>query len=333
MPLIRSTSGRGFSAAADQTILDAAIVAGAGMAYSCRTGRCGTCRCRLRAGETRALLAEAGLDPAARAEGWILACAHTAVDDVTIDYDDLGDLVLPPPKTLPARVHALERASDDVLLVRLRLPPTAGFVFLPGQSIEIIGFGGVRRSYSLAAAPAPNTPLELHVRRVPGGEMSGYWFERAKEGDLLRLQGPFGSFVLRDVADADLIFLATGTGFAPVKAMLEGLAAVPPDRAPRSVAVYRGGRTESDLYGDVPALPIDRSVPVLSRAPATWAGRRGHVQDVLLADRPDLARARVYACGSPAMIRDAEAALGAAGLPAGRFFSDAFVSSSTASEP
>jgi len=333
MPLIRSTSGRTFSASADQTILDAAIAAGVGMAYSCRTGRCGTCRCRVETGATRPLLAETGLDAAARAEGWILACAHVAVDDVLIEIDDLGDLVLPPPKTLPARIHALEPASDDVLVVRLRLPPTAEFAFLPGQSIEVIGFGGVRRSYSLAAAPAPNTPLELHVRRVPGGEMSAYWFERAKEGDLLRLQGPFGSFVLRDVAGADLIFLATGTGFAPVKAMLEGLAALPPDRAPRSVAVYRGGRTESDLYGDVSALPADRWVPVLSRPSATWAGRRGHVQDVLLADRPDLGRARVYACGSPAMVGDAEAALRAAGLPAGRFFSDAFVPSSTASEP
>ncbi|NLH81038.1 MAG: 2Fe-2S iron-sulfur cluster binding domain-containing protein [Phyllobacteriaceae bacterium] len=333
MPIIRSTSGRSFSAAADQSILDAAIAAGVTLPYGCRTGRCGTCRCRVETGETRPLLAETGLDATARAEGWVLACVRTAIDDVTLDYDDLGDVVLPAPKTLPCRIAALDRMSDDVLRVRLRLPPSAAFAYLPGQYVEIIGFGGVRRSYSLAAAGPADAPLELHVGRVPGGVMSAYWFDRAKEGDLLRLHGPFGTFVLRDVAGADLVFLATGTGFAPVAALLQHIAVLAPERAPRSITLYRGARREDDLYGDVAASPLLRVVPVLSRAPASWTGRRGHVQDAVLADHPDLTRTVVYACGSPAMVRDAETALAAAGLPAGRFFSDAFVPSSTASEP
>ncbi len=333
MPLIRLTSGTSFSAAADRSILDAAIAAGVSLPYSCRTGRCGTCKCLVTDGETKTLLPETGLEAGDAAEGWVLSCARAAVGDVTLDVDDLGGRTLPQPKTLPCRIHTLERLGEDVVRVLLRLPPTADFTHLPGQYVDVIGFGGVRRSYSLANAPAENKLLELQIRRVPGGAMSEYWFGAAAPNDLLRLHGPFGTFFLRDVAGRDLVFLATGTGFAPVKAMLEGMAGLPPTQVPRSVTVYWGGRRAADLYWDVGALGIGRYVPVLSRADPSWEGRRGHVQDVFLADRPNTTDAAVYACGSEAMIRDAQRSLRTAGLPANRFYSDAFVCSSTEFEP
>ena len=160
-----------------------------------------------------------------------------------------------------------------------------------------------------AATPSPTRrqpikQLELHIRRVDGGAMSDYWFGAAKVNDLLRLHGPLGTFFLRDVAGADLVFLATGTGIAPVKAMLEGLNSQA--AAPRSVTVYWGGRLPTDLYWDTRgAGTAHRFVPVLSRAGATWDGARGHVQDLLLAEGRDWDRAIVYACGSDAMIHDA----------------------------
>jgi CDP-4-dehydro-6-deoxyglucose reductase len=186
----------------------------------------------------------------------------------------------------------------------------------------------LRRSYSIANAPAPGKQIELHIRHVPGGAMSDYWFDRAKVNDLLRLQGPLGTFFLRDVAGQDLVFLATGTGIAPVKAMLEALHVMEPERRPVSATVYWGGRSPVDFYWNSVGLDVDhRFVRVLSRPHDGWAGARGHVQDALLSEGPDLRRSTVYACGSDLMVRDARRMLIDAGLPERRFHSDAFVSS------
>jgi CDP-4-dehydro-6-deoxyglucose reductase len=224
----------------------------------------------------------------------------------------------------------LDFVGDGVLRVFVRLPPKTNFEFYPGQYLEIIGRGGVRRSYSIANEPQGEMTLELHIQRLAGGAMSEYWFERAKTGDLLRLYGPLGTFFLRDVQGLDLIFLATGTGIAPVKAILEGLAQNPRPK-PRSITVYWGSRAREDLYWDVSIKGLRRDfIPVLSRADSQWRGARGYVQHALLSDARDLQRAVVYACGSNAMIQDARGALLAAGLPERSFFSDAFVPSGSA---
>jgi CDP-4-dehydro-6-deoxyglucose reductase len=236
-------------------------------------------------------------------------------------------LQLFPVQILPCRIAALERLSADVVKVALRVPPTSQFNSYPGQYIDIIGFGGLRRSYSIANAGA-NGHIELHVRQVDGGAMSAYWFHQAQANDLLRLNGPLGTFFLRDIAGLDLVFLATGTGIAPVKAMLESLAVRSDEFRPRTIAVYWGGRTEQDLYWDPAKLEVEhRFIPVLSRAQGDWAGTRGYVQHALLADNPVLQQTSVYACGSDAMIRSAREMLTAAGLPERRFHSDAFVCS------
>lgn len=321
-----------FEAGDDETLLDAAIRAGTVLAYSCRTGRCGTCKCRITSGDTHALLAEAGLSDAERAAGWVLSCARTATSDVALQADVLPGVVLPAPRLLPCRIASLDKLAPDVLQLRLRLPPNARFSWLAGQSVDVIGAGGLRRSYSIANAPAEGGLVELQIRQVPGGEMSGYWFERAQANDLLRLHGPLGTFVLREGMPQDLILLATGTGMAPVKALLERLAQ-DAERAARfrSVRVYWGGRTPPDLYWH-PASVGDwvQYTPVLSRADAVWTGARGHVQDVALAHLPDLANTTVMACGSEAMTIQARAAFVAAGLAPAQFLSDAFVCSAAA---
>jgi CDP-4-dehydro-6-deoxyglucose reductase len=328
MPKITLNSGASFEAGPGVTILDAATAAGITLPYSCRTGRCGTCKCQVAAGATTALFAETGLESGDFDQGWILSCARTAQSDLVLEVEDLGGLSLPPARTLPCRISSIERPAHDVVRVRLRLPPASDFQFLPGQYIDVIGHGGVKRSYSLASADPTDQGLELHVRAVPGGAMSAHWFNQAKINDLLRLQGPRGTFFLRDVSERDLIFLATGTGIAPVKAMLEALVTLAPARGPASVTLLWGGRVPGDLYLDIGGMPaIDRYIPVLSRADAAWEGARGHVQDVLLDERPDLGNASVYACGSDAMIHDARRALARAGLPERRFHSDAFVCS------
>jgi CDP-4-dehydro-6-deoxyglucose reductase len=212
----------------------------------------------------------------------------------------------------------------------LRLPPTADFKFIPGQYIDVIGPNGIRRSYSLAKGDSSDKTLELHIQSVANGALSHYWFHEAKLNDLLRFNGPLGTFFLREIAGVDLIFLATGTGIAPVKAILESMANSPAPQAPTSVTVLWGGRQSQDLYLDVAGIPGNHLyLPVQSRPQKDWAGATGYVQDVLIRSAPDLKSAAVYACGSNAMIRSARARLIEGGLAPKHFYSDAFVSSET----
>ncbi|MBZ4184948.1 2Fe-2S iron-sulfur cluster binding domain-containing protein [Thermomonas sp. RSS23] len=328
MPVITTTTNFRFDANTGITLLDAANTASLQLPYSCKTGRCGTCRCKVMTGSTHALLPELALTEQEKADGWILSCARTADTDLRIGVLDLGDLTLPPPRTLPCKINSLQRLAPDVVGIQLRLPPSSAFEFLPGQYIDVIGKHGLRRSYSIANPRLPNNTLELHVRAMQDGEMTRYWFADAKPEDVLRLHGPLGTFILRACSGMQLFFLATGTGIAPVKAMLVALTTLPSEQQPESVTVLWGGRRQEDLYFDVHALiPTARFIPVLSRADDAWQGARGHVQDVLLAMQPDFTNAAVYACGSDAMIHTAKAALLRAGLPADQFYSDAFVCS------
>jgi CDP-4-dehydro-6-deoxyglucose reductase len=332
MPIITLSNGRSFPSDPEEVLLDAAKRASITIGYSCRTGRCSTCKSRVVSGASSPVHEELGLSPAEKSDGWILSCVRTATSDMALQVEDLGELTLPPVKTLPCRIHSIEKLAPDVVKVSLRLPPSSQFLFQPGQYIDVLGPRGLRRSYSVANAPRADNLLELHIREVDAGAMSQYWFNEAKEADLLRLNGPLGTFFLRATGGLDLIFLATGTGIAPVKAMLEGIASLPEQERPRSVAVYWGGRRTEDLYWDAANVDnVHRYVPVLSRAGVEWQGRRGHVQQALMADQPDLATAVVFACGSEAMIHSARDLLLAAGLPARRYFSDAFVCSADSS--
>lgn len=310
-------------------MLDAALRAGIVLEHSCKTGRCGSCKTQLQGGSSIPLVDEIGLSQAERDAGWILTCVRCAQNDIQLDVEDLGGIRVYPAKTLPCRIESLERLSSDVLRVILRLPPNQQLDYYPGQYIDVIGKEGLRRSYSVANALASDKTIELHIRQVPEGAMSRYWFEEARMNDLLRLNGPLGTFFLRDVSGLDLILLATGTGIAPIKAMLEGLMAGPLVSLPRSISVYWGGRASQDLYWNPERVGLAlRYIPVLSRGDSSWTGARGHVQQAALQSGATLEQAVVYACGSLAMIDSARAQLVAAGLNGRRFYSDAFVSSS-----
>lgn len=320
-------NGRAFSGDPAVSILDNAQRQEVFLEYSCRTGRCGVCKAPLLAGETTILRHEESLSGADLAAGLILTCCRAPTSDVTLGIADLGRLKGMTARTLPCRIAAIDRPAPDVVAVTLRLPPTASFAFLPGQYIDVIA-AGVRRSYSLANAPREDKLLELHIREYPGGVLSAFWFGEAKVGDLLRLNGPLGTFFAREEARGPLIFLATGTGAAPVKSLIEELVQDHSLAQGRPIRFYWGNRTPADFYwtpeaGDRPFA----FVPVLSRPNAAWSGRRGYVQDALVEDVPDLSQAEVYACGSHDMIKAAEALLPLHGLSLHHFHYDAFVAS------
>lgn len=328
MHVIQIRSGLAFTSNNGETLLDAAQRGGVSLLYSCRNGRCGSCRGKSISGESYPVHEELGLSQKEIEDGWILTCVRTALSDIQLEIEDLGNLSLPPVVTIPARISKLEKLSSDVLKVLLRIPPSQSFNFYPGQYIDVIGHGGTRRSYSLANTRAKDKLLELHIGAVPGGIMSNYWFHEAKIDDLVRINGPRGTFFLREVAGLDLVFLATGTGIAPVKSILGGLDALLQEDQPRSVTVYWGRRRQEDLY-EIPGCnsPQFRYIPVLSQANPDWKGARGYVQQVYLSDTPDQSNRIVYACGSDAMIHGARKILIDAGLPEHRFLSDAFVCS------
>ncbi len=328
MPTVTLSNHKTFIADQERSLLESDKSQGVILEYSCRTGRCGVCKTKVLQGSTAVMQGEQGLNEAELAMGYILTCCRSALSDLVLDVDDLGDLADIQTKTLPCRIDSIEMVAADVIKIILRAPPNNSLRYLAGQYIDVIGKEGVRRSYSLANAQREDGKLELHVRHVPQGVMSQYWFGGAQSNDLLRLEGPLGTFSLRNTQPSNLIFLATGTGIAPVKAMLETLATEPQQLAGKRIYIYWGGRTESDLYWSPQLLQLDLNfIPVLSRADAQWAGRTGYVQDVLLADNIDLADSVVYACGSDAMIHSAREQLLAVGLPSKNFYSDAFVSS------
>lgn len=328
MASVKLHNGKTFSSESGTSLLDSARTAGITLEYSCRTGRCGVCKTTVLSGQTEAFKSEASLTADESAAGMILTCCRYAVTDVEIDAEDLsalGDIVV---KTLPCRIDTITRLADNVVEVVVRVPPASKFTYLPGQYLDIIGEAGLRRSYSIANAQRADGKLELQIREVEEGMMSQYWFARAKNNDLLRLEGPLGTFSLRDRDATNIVFLATGTGIAPVKAMLEQLLGNPEQAAGKKIFIYWGGRTPGDIYWNPPLEGLDASfIPVLSRADALWTGRTGYVQAALIDDGVDLTQSVVYACGSEDMIHSARNTLTAAGLPAKHFYSDAFVSS------
>jgi len=326
---IRLADGSTFLAARSISILDAALQAQLTLDHSCRSGRCGACKTQVISGKTRllpALKAELAIAPDEARDGWILTCAREALTDTELSAEAVPGPPSPAPRTLPCRIDTVERVAPDVLRVRLRLPPNAAFTYRPGQSIDLIGPGGLKRPYSIANDDPADPHIELHIRRVAGGAMSAYWFDRAQPHDLLRLHGPRGSFVLRDVAGQDLVLLATGTGYAPIRSLLGQIRRLPADQQPARVRMFWGARQVHELYESPQASGLDwQFVPLISGAEPAWTGARGHVQHSLLEHGFEASRCVVYACGSPAMVDGARALLAAKYLSKRRFHFDAFV--------
>jgi CDP-4-dehydro-6-deoxyglucose reductase, E3 len=320
MPVAVLRKGVKFSTTFEVDLLTCALDQGLMLPYSCRIGRCNACKVKLMSGTTKAIKVEEGLTELESSHGWILTCSRVALDDIELDAELIQGNEYIEPKTFVCRVKAYKRClNNNVLLVELRLPIKNDLKFYAGQYLDL-NIDGVYRSYSIAAFES-NT-IELHVAKVNGGLASEYFFNRIKENDLLRFRAPHGSFFLRNVEGKDIVFLATGTGIAPVNAMLQEIMATPSERRPKSVVVYWGGRNSIDLYFDLAACyDFVRFVPVLS-------GRGdGYVQSAFLREHKDLSNVNVYACGSMAMIKSAFELLSNEGLKSEQFHSDAFISS------
>lgn len=325
-------SGRQFAASPDTTLLGAAITAGVGLPYGCKDGACGACKCKKLAGEVVHDDYSSNAMTAQEAEaGYVLTCRAHARSDVVLESRQVADVDSFPIKKMPVRVGALERLAPDVMRMQLQLPASSVFQYHAGQYLEFILRDGVRRAYSMATPPhvqSTQPGVELHIRHMPGGVFTDHVFGPLKVKDILRVEGPFGSFFLREPSTKPLVFLATGTGFAPLQALIEHLAH---HDNTRPVTLYWGGRQLQDLYAHdallarAAALPWLRYVPVLSQAGVDWCGRRGYVSQAAVEDFADLSSYEVYACGSPRMVRDAQAAcVQQRGLPEAAFYADAF---------
>ena len=316
-----------FEADDDQTVLEAALAAGLLLPHGCRDGACGACKGRVLEGEVEhAEHASGALSEAERAEGLALFCCAKPRGDLVVQARSVtraGDIQV---KKLPCRVQKLERLAEDVMRIELKLPASENFAFRAGQYIDILLADGQRRSFSIANAPHDGGHLELHVRRINGGRFTAHVFEAMKEKEILRFEGPHGSFWLREDSARPIVMVAGGTGFAPIKGIIEHAIHI---GLTRPITLYWGSRTRGGLYMDElarswqTALPGLRYVPVLSDE--VWDGRQGLVHQAVLDDFADLSGHEVYVCGAPVMVDAARSSFCASrGLPEDAFFADAF---------
>jgi len=323
-------TGREFSVAPDEPVLSAALRQGISLMHSCRNGSCGSCKAVLLAGQVDyGEYDEKALSAGERAAGKVLLCQAVPQSDLVVDATEVIAAEGVTVKTLPCRVLSMNRLAQDVMQLKLKLPGNQELHYLPGQYLEFLLRDGKRRSFSMAAPSASGEPLELHIRHVPGGFFTGHVFTQMKEKDLLRFQGPLGTFFLRTDSTRPILLLAGGTGFAPIKAIvMDALAR----GITRPMHRYWGVRARCDLYMDALARSWAAGhagfsyTPVLSEPTAAdhWDGRTGWVHDAVVADYPDLHDHEVYASGPPPMIEAARAAFTAHGLPADHLYFDSF---------
>ena len=317
----------------DETILDAALRDGFVISYGCRNGACGTCKGKVLEGNVDyGKYQETALPVADKRLGMALFCQARPCGDIVIECREIGAVKDIPIKTLPCRVQKMQRAAADIMVLYLKLPASERLQFLAGQYIGVLLKDGTRRDLSMANAPHDDEFLQLHLRNY-GGPFSIHVFTRMKERDILRVEGPFGTFFLREDSDKPVILLASGTGFAPVKAIVEYAFHT---GNPRPIVMYWGARVRADLYMN--ELPEHwarehnnfKYVPVLSdpQPEDHWSGRTGLVHQEVMQDIADMSGCQVYACGAPAMVEAAHRGFTLqCGLPEEEFFSDAFTPS------
>jgi CDP-4-dehydro-6-deoxyglucose reductase len=332
MRICLSNSGRSFSAQPDQSLLDAALAAGLNLPHSCKGGNCGSCRALLQQGSIDYPFGRpAGLAEDEVAAGFILLCQARARADLVIETHEIRPAHEATIKRLPCRIERAVPLSHDVMALFLRLPAAEEFRFEAGQYIDVMLAGGRRRSFSIASPPHASRPLELHVRRVEGGEFTAGLFGGQPQNALLSIEGPLGQFVYRPPAAGSvptpMLLVGGGTGLAPLQSMLRH---VVENAIDRDMTLYWGVRSERDLYAHAALEDLARRaarlryMPVLSEPTAAWRGRRGWVHEAVLQDLPRLDGYDVYASGPPAMIEAVRSEFGKRGAAAGRVFFDSF---------
>ena len=329
-----STSGSEFSVGPGQSLLDAALDASLNLPHSCKGGNCGSCRARLLQGEIYYPNgAPLGLSEDEAAEGFVLMCEARARSDILIETFEITSPEQALIKRLPARIERAVPLSHDVMGLHLRLPAAEAFRFEAGQYIDVMLSGGRRRSFSIASPPHDSRLLELHVRRVAGGEFSAPLFDADARSALLNIEGPLGQFTYRP-GTAPMLLVGGGTGLAPLLSILRHVAE---NGIERDMTLFWGVRSERDLYAHglleklagrsgIPAARAARFryVPVLSEPSPAWDGARGWVHEAALESRGDLDKYDVYAAGPPAMIAAVRREFGRHGVAVSRLFFDSF---------
>lgn len=333
------TSGKTFSVEADETVLEAALRQGINLPYGCKNGACGSCKGKCIEGKIHhGNHSQSALSASDETAGSTLLCCAHPQSDLLIEVREVqggGDI---PVRKVPCRINTIQFPSDDVAVLQLQLPASERFQFLAGQYLEFLLKDNKRRAYSIASAPHEQGPLELHIRHLPGGLFTDPLFGQASDGkqikekDILRFEGPLGSFFLREDSKKPIIFLASGTGFAPIKSMLMH---IKEKKIEREIYFYWGGRRPKDLYMDslcqefTHTIPGFRYIPVISEALSQdhWTGRVGFVHHAVMEDFPDLSQYQVYACGAPIVIQSARTDfVKECRLPEEEFFADSFTS-------
>jgi CDP-4-dehydro-6-deoxyglucose reductase len=318
-------SNHSFPIDKDETVLEAALDHGLTLPYSCRNGACGVCKGKVVSGSVDHGKAQAfALSEEEKVAGMTLFCCAKPLSDLVIESHEVTTTQEIPVKTLPCRVEKMVKLADDVMALYLKLPANERLQFLAGQYIDILQKEGKPRSFSLANAPHADELLELHVRHIPGGAFTEHVFKQMKERDILRIKGPLGSFSLHEDSTRPIVFVASGTGFAPVKAIIEHALHI---GFKREMHFYWGVRLQKDLYmlDKVKEWEAEgiKFTPVVSDE--AWAGRSGFVHQAVLDDFKDLSGYDVYACGAPVVIEAAYKEFTTQrGLPGNAFYSDAF---------
>jgi len=322
-------SNHAFEAQEDETILAATLREGFVIAYGCRNGACGTCKGRILDGAVDyGTYQDTTLTDADREKGYALFCQAKPLSDLTIECREVSAVKDIQVRTLPCRVQHMGKLAPDVMRIQLKLPANERLQYLAGQYVDILMRGGMRRSLSIANPPHDDALIELHLRNY-GGPFSQHVFDRMKEKEILRFEGPLGTFFLREESAKPIIFLASGTGFAPIKAMIEHALH---KGVSRPITLYWGGRRPSDLYLNDVAEGWQREhgltyIPVISDAlpEDSWTGRTGFVHRAVMQDYPDMTGYQVYACGAPIVVESAHKEFTSQCLlPEDEFFSDAF---------
>jgi CDP-4-dehydro-6-deoxyglucose reductase len=329
MYTISLKNGKTFLCQGDSTIFEAAKMNGIVLEHSCLSARCRNCAAQLLEGTTLDKIDDLVLSPEEKINNWILTCNSIPTSNLVLNIDDLRGIKIFEKKITPAKIQCIKRVNENIIEVRLRLPPNTNFRYISGQYVNITR-GTIKRSYSIANSHQENGLLTFFIRKYQNGQMSKYWFNEAKENDLVRIEGPLGSFFFRESIVENIVFLATGTGVAPIKAILESIGRSSQQLTNKKLWLFVGARNEDDIFWH-PSLFINDSnfnyIPVLSKASEHWKGESGYVQDILIKLNIPLAKAQVYACGSNNMIESAKKLLIENGLNKIHFFSDAFVQS------
>lgn len=309
----------------EHTIFEAAKTAGIQLEHSCLSARCRSCKAKVVKGTTKSVHDSNVLTESEKREGYILTCNSIPLSDIQLNIVDIDNGTVIPSKKVPAKIDGIIPLTVDVIKLILRIPPTANFEFHPGQYINL-EYKGIKRSYSIANHKVSEDKIEFFIKNYSGGKLSHYFFNEAKVNDLIRMEGPFGTFFYRKTKKDNILFLATGTGIAPVKSILESFNEDILNFKDKQIWIFWGGREEQEFYWNPMNVNFNiHFIPVLSRPGNSENYEIGYVQNIVINKNIDLKNSTVYACGSNKMIEDSFELLIKYGLDEKDFYSDAFV--------